>query len=76
MPHPHLGAQDPEQKSSPIAAETDEVTQLLRQEIPADAGCYFNDEAFEQNALVQSGSPMAKRGGIWVPIGSVDTDNP
>ena len=77
MSHPQVGDQDPEQKNSPIAAETEEETQLLRQEIPADAFCYFNGEAFQQDTLVQSGSLMLKCDrGIWVPVGSVDTDNP
>lgn len=77
MSHPQVGDQDLEQKNSPIAAETDEETQLLRQEIPADAVCYFNGEAFESGALVQSGSLMLKCDrGIWMPIGSADTDNP
>lgn len=77
MSHPRLGDQDPEQKNSPIATETDEETQLLRQEVPGDAVCYFNGKAFEQDALVESGSLMLKCDrGIWVPVGSVDTDNP
>lgn len=77
MSHPQVGDQDPEQKNSPIAAEMDEETQLLREEIPGDAVCYFNGEAFGQGVLVQSGSLMLKCDrGIWVPVGSADTDNP
>ncbi|NIP14079.1 MAG: hypothetical protein GWM88_04840 [Pseudomonadales bacterium] len=66
---PDVGAQDPELKNSPIALESDEETVLLREEIPDEPFCYFNSEAFPNEAVVKSG-PMKLRcdHGIWVPI--------
>ena len=76
MAHPHVGDQDPEQRNSPIAIESDVETQLLREEIPGEAVCYFNGEAFDQGTIVQSGSLMLKCDrGIWVPVGSEDADS-
>jgi len=64
-----VGAQDPEQKNSPIALESDEETVLLREEIPEEPFCYFNAEAFPHDTVVKSG-PLKLRCdyGIWVPI--------
>ena len=77
MTHPQVGDQDPEQKNSPIAIEGDEEIMLLRQEIPGGAACYFNGEAFDQGALVQSGATILRCDrGIWVPVGNVESDNP
>jgi hypothetical protein len=77
MTHPQVGDQDPEQHNSPIAIETEEESQLLREEIPGDPVCYFNGEAFNNGTIVESGSLMLRCDrGIWVPIGSSDPDNP
>ena len=77
MSHPEVGAQDPDLKNSPIAAETDEETVLLREEVPGEAFCYFNNEEFAQGTIVQSGTLMLQCDrGIWVPIGGSDPDNP
>jgi Protein of unknown function (DUF1496) len=75
--HPNVGDQDPELKNSPIALESDEDTEALREEIEDAAICYFNNETFRNGALVQSGSLMLRcERGIWVPVGSSDPDNP
>jgi hypothetical protein len=64
-----VGAQDPEQKNSPIALESDEETVLLREEIPEGPFCYFNAEAFPHDAVVKSGTLTLRCDhGIWVPI--------
>lgn len=77
MSHPQVGDQDPEQKNSPIAMESDDESQLLRQEIPGDGVCLFNGETFEQGALVQSGATILKCDrGIWEPVGNAELDNP
>jgi len=77
MTQRHVGDQDPERRNSPIAMESDEETALLRQEIPEQAFCYFNGEAFDQGSVVRSGSLLLRcDAGIWVPLGSADTDNP
>lgn len=64
-----VGAQDPDQKNSPIALESDEETVLLREEIPEEPFCYFNSEVFPDAAVVKSG-PLTLRcdRGIWVPV--------
>lgn len=43
---PDVGDQDPAERNSPIAAEEDEETQFLRQDVPGDAVCWFNDCSF------------------------------
>jgi hypothetical protein len=72
-----VGAQDPERKNSPIALESDEETMLLREEIPEEPFCYFNDEAFANGTVVKSGGLiLACDHGIWVPVASGDPENP
>jgi hypothetical protein len=64
-----VGDQDPEQKNSPIALESDEETVLLREEIPEEPFCYFNSEVFSDGAVVKSGTLMLSCDrGIWVPV--------
>jgi len=77
MTHTQVGDQDPELKNSPIAIESDEESQLLREEIPGDAVCYFNGAEFSQDEVVQSGSQLLRCDrGIWVPVGSSYPDKP
>lgn len=38
-----VGAQDPAARNSPIAGEEDEEAPFLRQAVPGDAVCWFND---------------------------------
>jgi len=38
---PHVGAQDPELKNSPIAEEEDEDTDVIRQQVPGEPVCWF-----------------------------------
>jgi hypothetical protein len=77
MAHTQVGDQDPELKNSPIAVESDEDVVVLRNEVSEDAVCYFNGESFAHGAVVESGSLMLRcELGIWVPIGSIDPDNP
>ena len=72
-----VGAQDPDLKNSPIAAEALEEDPTLRQEVPGAAVCYFNGETFEQNSIVKSGGLLLRCDrGIWVPTGSGDPEHP
>ncbi len=41
-----VGVPDPELNTSPIADETDEETEVLRQEVPGEPVCYFNNRSF------------------------------
>lgn len=72
-----LGAQDPELKNSPVAWEGEEETETLRESVPGEPTCFFNDRAYEHGALIRSGSAMLKCDhGLWVPAGPSDPTNP
>lgn len=74
---PAVGAPDPELANSPIAEETDEDFEVLRQEVPGEPVCLFNGVAYPHGSLVCSGNALLRCDyGIWVRQGSCDTDNP
>ena len=74
---PQVGAPDPELQNSPIAQETDEEYEVLRQEQPGEPECYFNDASYPPHAHVCSGDALLRCDyGIWVRVGSCDPDNP
>lgn len=71
-----VGAPDPELDTSPIAEETDEDYEILRQEVEDQPVCYFNGESFPNNAYVRSGSSVFRcEYGIWLRVGPADLDN-
>ena len=45
-----VGAPDPELNTSPIAEEGGEETEVLRQDVPGEAACYFNNRSFATGA--------------------------
>ncbi len=64
---PHVGAQDPELRSSPIAMEMDEESDVLKQEVPGEPACYFNDIAYQHGDYVNSGGMLLRCDrGVWV----------
>jgi hypothetical protein len=72
-----LGAPDPERKNSPIAWETDEDTETLRESVPDEAVCFFNDHAYEHGTVVKSGSVLLRCDyGLWLPAGPADHSKP
>lgn len=72
-----LGAQDPELKNSPVAWESEEDTDALRELNPGEPMCYFNDVAYEEGTVVKSGSALLRCSyGLWLPLASADPDNP
>lgn len=72
-----VGSQDPERKNSPVALESDEDTEVLRQEIPPEPVCYFNDKAYADGTIVKSGTVLLRCDkGLWVSAGSSDPTNP
>lgn len=74
---PDVGDQDPAGRNSPIAAEEDEETPFLRQDVPGDAVCWFNDVAYADGAYVKSGAAVLRCDrGIWIECGPADSDNP
>jgi len=71
-----VGAQDPELKNSPVW-ESDEESEALREEGPGEPVCFFNNEAYEHNTVIKSGTVLLRCDhGIWVPAGPSDPDNP
>jgi hypothetical protein len=72
-----LGALDPERKSSPVAWEADEDTETLRESVPDEAICFFNDLAYRDGTVVKSGSVLLRCDhGLWVPAGPADDAKP
>ena len=75
--HPNVGAPDPELENSPIADESYEESEDLKQEMPGEPVCLFNGTSYPHGAYVQSGSALLRCDyGIWVPAGPADADNP
>lgn len=76
-PIPDVGAQDPELRNSPVADEGDEDVEVLRQEIPGEPVCYFNDRSYGHGTYVRTGTGLLRCDrGLWVPAGPSDPDNP
>lgn len=72
-----VGSADPELNTSPIAEERGDESEGLRQEMPGEPVCYFNDQSFSTGAYVKSGTSLLKCDyGIWIPAGPADPDNP
>lgn len=73
----NLGAQDPELKNSPVAWESEEDTDALREQEPGEPVCYFNDTPYDEGTVVKSGDTLLRCSyGIWFPVASSDPDNP
>lgn len=67
---PRLGTQDPERKNSPIAWESDEDIETLREALPDEPICFFNDAEYADGTIVESGSVLLRcERGVWVPAG-------
>jgi hypothetical protein len=74
---PQLGAPDPERKNSPVAWEADEDTEALREEVPDEAVCFFNDRPYEHGTVVKSGSTVLRCDhGLWLPAGPTSESKP
>jgi hypothetical protein len=72
-----VGAQDAELKNSPIAWEADEDTETLREALPDEPVCFFNDRAYSHGTIVLAGDARLRCDhGLWVPAGPADVDNP
>jgi len=74
---PNVGSQDPELKNSPVAWESDEDTEVLRQEISPEEVCFFNDTAYADGSVVKSGTVLLRCDkGLWLQAGPSDPSNP
>ncbi len=73
----HVGAPDPELRTSPIVAETADDFEIMAREIAEDGLCYFNARPFAQGAFVCSGTELLQcERGAWIIKGGCDPDNP
>jgi hypothetical protein len=70
-----LGAQDPERKNSPVAWESDEEIDTLREALPdEEPTCFFNDGAYSHGSVVSSGTVLLRcDNGIWIPAGATES---
>lgn len=74
---PHVGAADPEKRSSPVLEETDERFDELAQQLDENPVCYFNGSSYGQGSYVCSGDELLRcQDGAWWRLGSCDPDNP
>jgi hypothetical protein len=72
-----LGALDPERKNSPVAWEADEDTETLRESVPDEAVCFFNDLAYEHGTVIKSGTVLLRCDyGLWLPAGATEESKP
>ncbi len=73
-----VGAQDPERKNSPVVwGELDEDDDALREAVPGEPVCFFNDSAYPHGTVVKSGTTRLRCDrGLWVPAGPADPENP
>jgi hypothetical protein len=72
-----VGAPDPDARTSQIVEDTDYDYDVLGQEIPETAECYFNNQTFRDGDFVCSGSELLQcKNGAWIREGSCDPDNP
>jgi hypothetical protein len=74
---PQVGSPDPELNTSPITDEFDEDNDIIKQEVPGEPLCYFNETQYGNGQTVCSGdSRLRCNYGIWIREGSCDIDNP
>jgi hypothetical protein len=63
-----LGTQLPDNKNSPVAWEADENMETLREAIPDEPFCFFNDIEYAHGTIVRSGNVLLRcERGVWVP---------
>ncbi len=71
-----VGAPDPELKNSPIADEESDEFEVLKQEVPGDPYCYFNNISYPNGSYLCSGESLLRCDyGIWIRQGECDPDN-
>jgi len=56
---PHVGAQDPELRNSPIAEEEDEDNRRHPPAVPGEPVCFFNGAEYRHGAYVVKRHPAA-----------------
>jgi len=76
-PIAQVGAPDPELKTSPIIDESEYDEHAASPDLELEAPvCYFNEEAFQLGAYVQSGAEVLQctEHGVWVRRGEKRPD--
>lgn len=74
---PHVGAPDPETRTSPILEETDDSYAEQAQQLGEMAACYFNGVPYGRGSYVCSGDELLRcQDGLWLLQGSCDPINP
>ncbi len=74
---PHVGAPDPDKKTSPIADEGAEEFDSVEQASPATSLCFFNGAKYASGKYVCSGDTLLRcETGVWIREGTCDPDNP
>jgi len=54
-----------------------EDTETLREAVPDEAVCFFNDLAYDHGTVVKSGSALLRCDhGLWLPSGPTDESKP
>lgn len=74
---PHVGAPDPEKRTSPILEETDERYAERAQQVGEVTVSHCNGVAYELGEFVCSGDELLHcRDGVWLRQDSCDPVNP
>lgn len=69
-----VGAPDPELKNSPIEQESDEELDYIKQQVPGEAVCYFNNQKYPNGSYIRSGEIVLRCDyGIWMQATGIDS---
>lgn len=68
-----VGAPDPELKNSPIEQEADEELDYIKQQVPGEPVCYFNNQQYSNGSYICSGEILLRCDyGVWIQTGSCE----
>lgn len=68
-----VGAPDPELKNSAIEQEADEELEYIKQQVPGETVCYFNNRKFANGTYIRSGNILLRCDyGVWMQAVSSD----
>lgn len=71
-----VGAADPELKNSPVEQEGDEEREYIKQQVPGESVCYFNNQTYKNGSYVCSSNILLRCDyGVWMQAGSCDPEN-
>ena len=74
---PHVGAQVPEMKNSPIVDDTDDEIYVVGQEVEEQPCCYYNNTSYDDGSYVNTGADvLVCNKGLWIYQSSSDPDKP